>query len=281
MLKCYIHSFDNIIEGNEYFCEVKTVDALKGQFSNITTDNLLMETFDLKLRNQEEALEIILYQNEKTGKYKFSKEIKRIKYDINFNDLGEKNINGIKFTLSLKNQNIDFPRHPPFINPKRYIHIYVDRCVDLPIMDNNGLSDPFITISLNDNSQKRYSDVTRVIFMELNPVFKHTFHIPVYSLRDDKIIIKCFDYDKIKQRPELRFRKPGDLIAVAPGQHKKLKDWFIDEKIPARERDRIPLVTDGKVVLWVLGHRMSADHKVTEETRTVLEITIDIKYGRG
>ncbi|MBR3436258.1 MAG: tRNA lysidine(34) synthetase TilS [Lachnospiraceae bacterium] len=95
-----------------------------------------------------------------------------------------------------------------------------------------------------------------------------------------KTYTKCFDYDKIKQRPELRTRKPGDLIAVAPGQHKKLKDWFIDEKIPVKERDRIPVVADGQDILWVLGHRMSADHKVTEETRTILEITIDIKYGR-
>ena len=95
-----------------------------------------------------------------------------------------------------------------------------------------------------------------------------------------KTYTKCFDYDKIKQRPELRFRKPGDLIAVAPGQHKKLKDWFIDEKIPVKERDRIPVIADGRDILWILGYRMSADHKVTAKTRTVLEITIDIKYGR-
>ena len=37
---------------------------------------------------------------------------------------------------------------------------------------------------------------------------------------------------------------------------------------------------DGRDILWILGYRMSADHKVTAKTRTVLEITIDIKYGR-
>ena len=203
ILQCYIYSFENIIEGNEYFCEVKTVDAFKGQFSNITTDNLLMEAFDLKLRNQEESLEIILYQNEKIGKYKFSKEIKRIRYNINLNDMGEKYIDGVKFTLVLNGQNISFPKHPPFINPKRYIHIYIDRCIDLPIMDKNGLSDPFIKISLNKDSKKRYSNVTRVVFKELNPVFKHTFHIPVYSLRDDKIIVKCLDYDKARKSDKI------------------------------------------------------------------------------
>ena len=109
----------------------------------------------------------------------------------------------------------------------------------------------------------------------------HTFSFGGTLNFPKKTYTKCFDYDKIKQRPELRFRKPGDLIAVAPGQHKKLKDWFIDEKIPVKERDRIPIVADGQDVLWIVGYRMSADHKVTEKTRKILEITIDIKHGRS
>lgn len=70
------------------------------------------------------------------------------------------------------------------------------------------------------------------------------------------------------------------MIAVAPGQHKKLKDWFIDEKIPLAERDGIPVVADGQNILWVLGHRMSEDYKVTPETRMVLEITVMTKKTR-
>jgi len=72
-----------------------------------------METFSFKLRNndKEEILEIILYQNEKKGKFKFSKEIKRYKYTINLEDLGEKNVNGTKFVLFLEDysfENIEF-----------------------------------------------------------------------------------------------------------------------------------------------------------------------------
>ena len=146
-LTCYIHSFENIKEGKECYCEVKTVDSYQRQFSNITTDNILMETFNLLLRsNQEETLEIILYQNEMKENLKFGKEIKRIKYKIE--EMGEKNIDGIKFTLVMNNPNITFPQHPPFINNKRYVHIYVDRCTNLPSMDKNGLSDPFVRISL-------------------------------------------------------------------------------------------------------------------------------------
>jgi hypothetical protein len=91
ILKCYIISFENTIPGEEYFCEVKTADSYRGQYSSVTSDSFLMETFNLLLRPyQTETLEIILYHNEKKGKFKFSQEIKRIKYTIG--DMGDNNI---------------------------------------------------------------------------------------------------------------------------------------------------------------------------------------------
>ena len=90
----------------------------------------------------------------------------------------------------------------------------------------------------------------------------------------EKEYTKCFDYDKINESPVLRTRRPGDRIAVAPGQHKKLSDWMTDEKIPKAERGRVLLVADGSEILWVVGYRMGADAKVTKETIRVLEISI-------
>ena len=226
-LKCYIQSFENAIPGEEYFCEVKTAESYKGQYSNVTTDNLLMETFLLLLRPyQPETLEIIVYHNEKKGKFKFAKEIKRIRYNINENDMGEKNIEGIRFILVMNDPIISFPSHPPKVHPKRYVNIFVDRCIDLPIMDKKS-SDPFVKISLNKEKKKRYSECTRVIKEELNPIFKHIFHVPVFSLRDDIITIKIFDYDVVSK---------CDLIGklkfeVAQLSYGILKDeWFSLEK---------------------------------------------------
>ena len=85
---------------------------------------------------------------------------------------------------------------------------------------------------------------------------------------------KWFDYDKIKGLPVLRTRQEKDVFSQAAGAHKKLKDFLIDEKIPQKERDTLPLVADGQDILWVVGVRMSEDYKVTEDTKNILEINI-------
>lgn len=50
----------------------------------------------------------------------------------------------------------------------------------------------------------------------------------------------------------LRSREEGDTIKL-PGGTKTLKKLFIDRKIPAHERDRIPVLADDKGVVAVMG----------------------------
>ena len=60
--------------------------------------------------------------------------------------------------------------------------------------------------------------------------------------------------NSIKFPLELRNREEGDIIQ--PFSHKstiKLKDYFIEKKIPVHYRDEIPLLCSGKEVLWVIG----------------------------
>ena len=113
-------------------------------------------------------------------------------------ELGQIYIDGIKFTLALNQSHSIFPQPPPVIFEQRYVHIFVDCCKNLPAMDNNKSSDPFVKISLNKyKDRERLVNRTRVVLKELNPVFKHTFHVPLYSLRDDIIYIDVYDYDKL------------------------------------------------------------------------------------
>lgn len=91
---------------------------------------------------------------------------------------------------------------------------------------------------------------------------------------------KWFDYDKIKQNVHIRTRQAGDFLTVdAAGGHKKLKNYFIDQKIPRRQRDRQLLLADGSHILWVVGSRISEAYKVTAETKRVLCVEAVFKVG--
>ena len=108
-------------------------------------------------------------------------------------------------------------------------------------------------------------------------VIAHLFPTKEGQIIPQKECTKWFDYDKIITIPVLRFREAGDMLSVAPGMHKKLKDWMIDEKIPAKERDRIPVLADGGEILWVAGFRMGEDYKITDKTKRVLELHLEKK----
>lgn len=87
---------------------------------------------------------------------------------------------------------------------------------------------------------------------------------------------KWLDYDIMKSNVLLRTRQSGDyLIVGAKGGRKKLKDFFIDLKIPRDQRDQILLLADGSHILWVVGYRISEAAKVKSETKQVLKIQME------
>ena len=87
---------------------------------------------------------------------------------------------------------------------------------------------------------------------------------------------KWFDYDIIENSVTIRTRRPGDYLVIGrDGATQKLNRYFINEKIPSRERDRILLAADGSRIMWVIGYRRGQGYEVTGQTKKILEITID------
>ena len=73
-----------------------------------------------------------------------------------------------------------------------------------------------------------------------------------------KVYTKAFKCDKINETLVVRNRQAGDFITVAKGGgRKKLKDFFIDEKIPREERGSTALIASGSRILWVIGKRQA------------------------
>ena len=84
-----------------------------------------------------------------------------------------------------------------------------------------------------------------------------------------------FDYDRISGELHLRNRRPGDRFQpLGMSGTKKLKDFFVDEKIPRDLRDSVPILTDGDKILWIVGCRMDDRAKVTADTENRLTIVI-------
>lgn len=87
---------------------------------------------------------------------------------------------------------------------------------------------------------------------------------------------KAFDLDKIKGTIIVRNRQVGDKIRpMGLGGTKKLKNIFIDEKIPIEQRDRVPIITDSEDnIIWVVGSCISEDFKIDENTKNVIRIGV-------
>lgn len=91
-----------------------------------------------------------------------------------------------------------------------------------------------------------------------------------------KMYTKWLDYDKIKGSMHLRTRRERDYFIInAQGDRKKLKKYLIEEKIPCKQRENILLLADEEHLIWVIGHRIGEDVKVTEHTERILEIQIN------
>ena len=87
---------------------------------------------------------------------------------------------------------------------------------------------------------------------------------------------KWFDYDKIKGGVCLRNPMEGDyFIMDSQGRRQSLKKYFINEKVPAEEREKIPVLAEGSHILWAVGYRISEAYKVTENTERILEIQVN------
>lgn len=81
------------------------------------------------------------------------------------------------------------------------------------------------------------------------------------------------DLGAVGSKLYVRTRKPGDVFQPLGMQgSKKLKDFFIDLKVPRYLRDAVPLVvTANDEIVWVVPYRIGQPFRVTDITQHVLE----------
>lgn len=113
----------------------------------------------------------------------------------------------------------------------------------------------------------------------------YSFDIEVFT-KDENVIMnkdkntRYFDLDKVEGDIRVRNRLNGDkFVPFGMNGTKKLKDYFIDEKIPKDLRDNIPLIVDNKNIIWVVGYRTNEMYKLTNGTKRILSITYRIFHN--
>lgn len=87
-----------------------------------------------------------------------------------------------------------------------------------------------------------------------------------------------FDLDAAERPAIVRTRRPGDkLKPVGLNGSKKVKDMFVDGKLPKHLRDQWPIVTDSAgLVLWVPGFRRARAALVGDETKRVIRMRLRV-----
>ncbi|MEA2103169.1 MAG: tRNA lysidine(34) synthetase TilS [Candidatus Cloacimonadota bacterium] len=79
------------------------------------------------------------------------------------------------------------------------------------------------------------------------------------------------DFHKIKFPLIVRTRRKGDRFFPLGMEHpKKIKNYFIDLKIPRYERDKKIIIADQNKIIWVCGYQIDDRVKVTPATKQIL-----------
>jgi len=90
--------------------------------------------------------------------------------------------------------------------------------------------------------------------------------------------IASLDYHKISFPLKLRRWVYGDHFhPLGMSMSKKLSDFFIDEKIPRHKKDKMWILCSGDDIIWIVGLRIDNRFKITKETSTVFQISLNPK----
>ncbi len=110
--------------------------------------------------------------------------------------------------------------------------------------------------------------------MQVEPVSPSSVSLPANDLE------AFFDRTLLPEVLTVRNFRPGDRFQpIGMKGHKKVKELFIEKKVPLPIRRRLPLLLSGGEVLWIPGYGRSEAGKIRPETRHALRVSL-IKAGK-
>lgn len=178
--------------------------------------------------------------------------------NINYNQNKIKDIISILETEGSKQIDID----KEFVLKKDYNKIYIEKINKCDKIDVNE------TI-LEIGKSIKYNNY--IINSEIKILYDND-----RIIRNKNMIF--LDYNKLNDKKKfiIRKRNEGDIFFPKGMKgKKKLKEFFINEKISKFERDSIPIVINGENIVWVAGKRESENYKIDNNTEKVVVLHIE------
>jgi tRNA(Ile)-lysidine synthase len=84
--------------------------------------------------------------------------------------------------------------------------------------------------------------------------------------------IAFFDMDRLVFPLIIRNTRPGDRYApLGMGGTQKLKDYFINTKVPHTQRKYVPILLSQDRIIWIAGHRLSRLSRIRSDTKRILK----------
>jgi tRNA(Ile)-lysidine synthase len=81
------------------------------------------------------------------------------------------------------------------------------------------------------------------------------------------------DLDRLALPLTVRLPLRGDRFRpLGAGGSQKLKKFFIDHRIPQRDRASVPVLTDSRHIVWIVGQRIDDSVKVTSASSRILGV---------
>ncbi len=83
------------------------------------------------------------------------------------------------------------------------------------------------------------------------------------------------DASKLRYPLQLRHWHEGDtFFPFGMNNHRKISDFFIDNKLTMMEKEESWLLVSGDDIVWIVGQRLDNRFRVTDKTKGVIQLTI-------
>ena len=95
-------------------------------------------------------------------------------------------------------------------------------------------------------------------------------HFKSATLRDARTKNAALDAELLQFPLLLRPWEQGDrFVPLGMKGKKKVSDFLIDEKVDAHQKSAVNVLLSGETIVWVVGHRISEDFKISSDTQEV------------